>query len=260
MKRDTWEDSAKDTFVRGTPITTLFPECHAFYSFLLLESWEIENTPGALTKVLCQFTGFNDSEYESDREVTYILTGTRREASIFHHPLYVKEVKDFHAPSHRIMLQIAQGIWARDDLVETDLETKVEVYHIPSAGYRDNFHFTDTGTVKWFKFIFDDGNLTYKAPTLQWTRETANLGGLTGDEVLFLGLVDEPPGDPPMPFEGDFEWLKISLDETKTRGVSSYSETWELSPPGGFPRFPNTDGTSPGITGAGIYNYDPRTL
>ena len=41
--------------------------------------------------------------------------------------------------------------------------------------------------------------------------------------------------------------MMISLNDNRTQGQSSNSRTWEMSPPGGFPKFDN---------GKSVYDYD----
>lgn len=254
MPLGTWEASAADSFTRGTPIPSVFTEIQAKWAFLQIESVEVSRKPGSLVEVRVSFTGFDEAEYpEGDEEETYILAGTRVERSILTHPLYIKEVVEYDSGTARFFSQAYDfGSWAED--TRHSVEGELLIYHVPSDGaeFPPNL-LTDRIFLKWWDFIFTKGNRTYMAPTLQWTLETANVGGLEAEDVAKLGLVDDPPGNPPQPFNGDFEWIKVSLDDVRARGSSSNSQTWELSPPGGFPSFnPDLNDSS----NNGPYDYD----
>lgn len=259
MLAGSWEAGIKEQFVKGASISTFFSTLNLYWSFLELERFEVENRPGSLVEVFCEFTGFNPDEYESDREVTYILSGTRVERSILLHPLFIHEMGQEADVDQVVMAAAFAGEWAIDE-AETISASSLTFKNLADAG-RVPHEFTSTNSVKWAKTIFIQGHRTYKAPTLQWTRETANLAGLNNSDIERLGLEefnedDPPPGNPPVPFHGDFSWMKISLTDTRTSGASSNSMTWELSPPGGFHRFPGEEG----IEGKGIYNYDLSDL
>ena len=53
-----------------------------------------------------------------------------------------------------------------------------------------------------------------------------------------------------MPVNGDYGWLKSSMQQTKTGGSTRQSQTWELSQNGGFHKFPPPDQDT------GLYSYD----
>ena len=253
MPHDTWENTAYLEFTRGTPITDLFPELNSKWNFLELEEADVQSIPGGIHEVFCTFNGFDEAEFPGDeREVTYFLTGTLQERSMLLHPLYVREVPEEIKADGAIISQAYEGLWAGDDRLEDDDIRQRNIYHVPTDGRETTL--TNSNTVKWWRLIIDRGVRTYKAPTLQWTCETANKGGLDEDDVESLGLVDgDPPGEPPQPFEGDFEWIKISLDDTRAKNSSANSQTWELSPAGGMPKFDDElqqDGNK------GPYEYD----
>jgi hypothetical protein len=244
MLRTSYEGGVAANFAKGVTITSLYPELSAAWDFLELETWDLANHPGDIVEVTAQFSGFDESEYESDREVTYVLSGTRVERSILLHPLYIKEVQEADPGNHVVIVQAFQGLWVLDTSVTQSATERIFRDVALLAG---NHSFTPVDTVKWVRFILEDGNRTYMAPTLQWIVETSNRGGLTDGDIDPLGREDEPEGNPPQPFLGDFVWMMIALSENRTQGQSSTSRTWEMSPPGGFPKFNN---------GKSVYDYD----
>lgn len=257
MPRDTWEGGVKDSFTKGTQITSLFPQLNTYWSFLELENWEVRFGRGGLAEVTCSYNGFNDAEYESDREVTYILSGTLVERPMIQHPLFLHEMNEDHSAAELAqIIEAYHGMWVSDPRKANAHTDDVRyIVYAPTDGKEQSIE--GATIVSWWVFMIEQGNRTYKAPTLRWTKETASLGGLSGGddgEVAALGLVvpnnGKPPGNPPQPFSGKFEWLKVSLQEVRTSGSSSTSEVWELSPPGGFPKLPNR---TPEV---GIYDYD----
>ena len=251
MLRTSYEGGVAANFQKGVTITSLYPELSAAWDFLQLETWDLANLPGDVVEVTAQFAGFDESEYESDRERTFVLSGTRVERSILQHPLYIKEMQRDDNANHRILVQAMQGLWVLGD---PDLQGQYSRNYRDVALIKENHDFTTKDSVIWSQFILEDGNRTYMAPTLQWTLETSNAGGLAGSDIDRLGRVDEPVGNPPTPFNGDFEWLLISLSDTRTKGQSSNSRTWELSPPGGFPKLPAWGG-GPG-SGRSLYDFE----
>ena len=244
MLRTAYEQGVGDNFQKGVAITSLYPELSASWDFLELETWDLANHPGGVVEVTAQFSGWDEAEYNDEREITFVLSGTKVERSILEHPLYIKEVKDADNPNHRIIVQAFQGLWVLDT---SATQTAAGREFRDVALIQSNHTFTGTDTVKWVRFILEDGNKTCMAPTLQWTVETSNRGGLDDEQIDPLGREDEPFGNPPQPFYGDFVWMLISLSDTRTQGQSSNSRTWELSPAGGFPKFNN---------GKSIYDYD----
>ena len=109
--------------------------------------------------------------------------------------------------------------------------------------------------VKWGRMIFVEGHKTFMVPVLQWTEEKSSKDGWQDSDLDNFGLVEfdsknRPPGDPPMPVNGEYEWIRIGMNQNTTEGLTTQSQTWELSPPGGFARFPAPDDDK------GLYKYD----
>ena len=244
MLRTSWESEVSTSFFKGQLVTVLYPALSAKWDFLELESWDLGNQAGGVVEVTAQFAGFDENEYETDREITFILSGTRVERSILFHPLYIKEVQEADPGNHVVIVQAFQGLWVLDTSVTQSATERIFRDVALLAG---NHSFTPVDTVKWVRFILEDGHRTYTAPTLQWIAETSNRGGLTDGDIDPLGREDDPAGNPPQPFLGDFKWMMISLNDNRTQGQSSNSRTWEMSPPGGFPKFNN---------GESVYDYE----
>ena len=258
MLRDTWEDSAREQFLKGRPIVDLYPELNSYWSFLELEEVDLQSQPGEHVIVHCVWTGWTEAEYDEKEDVTYTLSGTRVERSILLHPLFIKEMAKAAKSNRENMVAAFNGHWAVDE-TEDNTAQDMYFYNVADRG-RAPWHITEEVVIKWARVIFEQGHRTYKAPTLQWTCETASLTGWKDGDTDKLALVEygrdpRPPGNPPMPQFGDFEWLKISMNQTLTRGRAVQSQTWELSPPGGFHRFPGE-----GFEGKGLYNYDLSEL
>jgi len=244
MLRTSWESGVSDSFYKGQKAPALYTDLSTKWEFLELETWDVVNSVGGVVEVTAQFAGFDETEYESDREITFILSGTRVERSILFHPLYIKEVAEPDPGNHEVIVQAFAGAWVLDTST-TQTDTAREFRDVSLM--QGNHIFTAVNAVKWARFILEDGHRTYMAPTLQWVAETSNAGGLSESDIDPLGREHDPAGNPPQPFLGDFKWMLISLSDNRTQGQSSNSRTWEMSPPGGFPKF--KDGTS-------IYDYD----
>ncbi len=259
MLRDTWENSVRGYFAKGTLITALYPELSEYWSFLVLDEVEVSHEPGAISIVRCQWVGFLEASFGDDPEelddAIYTLSGTRVDRSVLLHPLYLKEVLNNDALDSRNKASVAaawQGKWQ----INTNATNTFEDFTIVNtADMGRELRVTETEVVKWLRVILEQGVKTYKAPTLQWTVETTSKDGWKDADLKDLGLVEfnevkRPPGEPPMPENGDFEWLKISMSQTKTEGQTRQSQSWELSPAGGFHKFPAPDEDE------GLYDYD----
>ena len=257
MLREVWENYAQTHFVKGTPITELYVELAAYWSFLVLDEVEVTNETGGITIIRCQWTGVmerEDDDGEVDEEV-YTLSGTRVDRSILLHPLYLKEVLNNEDLDYRNRASVA-GAWNGKWQINTNAtNTEDDFTIINTSDMALEVRVTEAKVVKWLRVILEQGVKTYKAPTLQWTVEKTTKDGWLDSDLDDLGLVefdkdDRPPGEPPMPVVGDFEWLKISMQQTKTDGQTRQSQSWELSPAGGFHKFPPPDQAE------GLYEYD----
>ena len=257
MLREVWENYARAHFVKGTPINQVYVELPPYWSFLFLDEVEVTHEAGGVTIVRCQWLGFIEREgnQEEEDEGVYTLSGTRVDRSVLLHPLYLKEVLNNAALDSRNRASVAaawQGKWQ----INTNATNTFEDFTIVNtADMGRELRVTEVKVVKWLRVILEQGVKTYKAPTLQWTVETTSKEGWQDADLNDLGLVEfdkanRPPGDPPMPVDGDFEWLKVSMQQTKNDGQTRQSQSWELSPAGGFHKFPEPDQAE------GLYEYD----
>ena len=258
MLREVWENYAQTHFVKGTAITDLYVELTPYWSFLALDEVEVTNEPGGITVVRCQWLGFkaeDDEEADEAEEEVYTLSGTRVDRSILLHPLYLKEVLNNANLDSRNKASVAaawQGKWQTNSNATNTFD---DYTIINTADMGTELRVTEVEVVKWLRVILEQGVKTYKAPTLQWTVEKTTKDGWKDADLDKLGLVEfdkvkRPPGNPPMPVVGDFEWLKISMQQNKTDGQTRQSQSWELSPAGGFHKFPPPDDDE------GLYEYD----
>ena len=239
MLREVWETYARELFVKGALITDLYPELNSYWSFLTLESVEVGNEPGAITIARCTWAGWSETEYDENEDVVYSLSGTRVERSIQEHPLFRKEVidnDDLRGIYKAILMGAIKGEFKINEGREKDPDV---LYVISTTDASIEYPIENPTTIKWLEIILEQGIKTYQAPTLQWTEETSSATGWRDQDLNKLGLIEydgnnRPPGSPPMPQYGTFNWLKISMNQTQEGTVVQQSQTWELSPPGGF--------------------------
>ena len=239
MLREVWETYARELFVKGALLTDLDPELNSYWSFLTLESVEVGNEPGAITVARCTWAGWSETEYDEDEDVVYALSGTRVERPIQQHPLFRKEVvnnDDLRGIYKAILMGAIKGEFKINEGREKDPDV---LYVISTTDASIEHPIENPTTIKWLEIILEQGIKTYQAPTLQWTEETSSATGWRDQNLNKLGLVEydgnnRPPGSPPMPQYGTFNWLKISMNQTQEGTVVQQSQTWELSPPGGF--------------------------
>ena len=257
MLRETWENYGRGAFIKGTPITDLYTELNDYWSFLVLNEVEVSNEPGAITIVRCDWVGF--LEGDEDEEQVFTLSGTRVERSILFHPMFQKEVIDNVAVDVTDKPLVA-AVYAGTFVADLAKQNTFNDYHLRNtvdASIGKNT--TQPEVIKWIRCILEQGIKTFKAPTVQWTVETASISGWKDEDLDYLGLVqydrdNRPPGNPPMPRFGKWEWMKISMNQTTTDGKTRQSQTWELVPPGGGHRFLPPDEAD------GLYNYNPPDL
>ena len=245
MLRDTWETYARILFVKGTPIPELYVELPEYWEFLTLDEVDVRHEPGAITIVSCNYVGFD--------ELVYTLSAARVSQPIQEHPLFKQDLKGLGKQNSRMLILAAlRGEW------KLDLDAEVSEFKITYESVNpltEPIQETVPEAVKWGRMIFVEGHKTFMSPTLQWTEEKSSKNGWRDEDLDKFGLVEftsdnRPPGDPPMPVGSEFDWLKTGMNQTTTSGLTTQSQTWELSPPGGFARFPLPD------QGEGLYNYE----
>lgn len=262
MLREVWENYARTHFIKGTKITEVYPELASYWSFLLLDEVEVVSEVGGITIARCQWVGFNEEEEggdddDTDRERVFSLSGTRSSKSITEHPLFKLEVLDtLDIYQRQAIAGAVDGSWVADSSKEN---TDVDYYLKSTTNPSQVVNFTDPDVIKWIRAIVEQGIKTVMVPALQWTVDLTSVAGWEDKDLDHLGVIEftrqkRPPGNPPMPRFGKWEWLKVSMNQTRTNGKTRQSQTWELIQPGGGQEFlaPND--------GEGIYNYDPSAL
>lgn len=253
MLRDTWESYARLIFTKGTQITDLYVELPDYWEFLTLDEVDVRHEPGAITIVSCNYVGFDEEE----DELVYTLSATRNSRPIQEHPLFKK---DFQGKvmeySKSIVLAALRGEWKVD--IDAGVTADQIVYESVNP-LTEPFEEHLLPAIKWGRMIFIEGHKTFMAPALQWTEEKSSKNGWRDEDLNKFGLVEfdsknRPPGDPPMPVNGEFEWVRVGMNQNTTNGLTTQSQTWELSPPGGFARFPDPDGDK------GLYAYEDTDI
>tara|TARA_R110002020_G_C15839799_1_gene735049 strand:- start:37 stop:582 length:546 start_codon:yes stop_codon:yes gene_type:complete len=175
------------------------------------------------------------------------------------HPLFKKELLDSGVLDYlqrQAITGLVEGTWVADPSKEN---SDVDYYLKSTVDTSQVVNFTDPDAIKWIRAIAEQGLKTVMVPSLQWTVDLTSVDGWVDQDLDHLGIIEytrqrRPPGDPPMPRFGKWEWLKIAMSQTRTNGKTRQSQTWELVPPGGGHRFlaPNAD--------EGLYNYEPSDL
>jgi len=250
MLRGTWENFAHTLFYKGAIITDIYTELGSYWSFLALDEFDVRHQPGGITEVDCTWVGAKEEE----GELIYTLSGTRVERPITDHPLWKQEmVRGIDNVEERnIILQALRGVWEMHP--ETVPEEEKFVFQNQSM-FVDDYEMHRKVPVKWARMIFELGHRTFMAPTLQWTEEKSSKTGWKDRDLNNFALkefdeTNRPPGNPPMPINGGFEWMRVGMNQTTTSGVTTQSRTWELSVAGGFPRFPAP------FEKEGLYDYE----
>jgi hypothetical protein len=259
-----WESGLSSLFAKGTPITVLFPSLPGGWAFLQLDTFDIRKGKGGINHISASFRGY-DADFTfspgNDEELSFNLSGSRAQRSILEHPLLIADLNSPGVDTTAGMRQLTdlhRGLTKVDpDIAIT--ENSMVVRSVTDRAKSETI--TQSNVIKWARVIGVQGILTFQAPTLQWTIETANADGLTGFDVEYLGRVEftdgeNPPGEPPVPFIGEYEWMLISCNSSRTDGVKGArtSRTWELSPPGGFHRFETSNPETRRLD-TGIYKY-----
>lgn len=250
MLRDTWENLARFIFLKGTPIVNLYTELPVYWTFLELDDFEVSHEAGAITIVSCNYVGVD----EDPENLVYTLSATRVSRPIQEHPLFKKDLNaDRNLQKSKLLILAAmRGEWKLD--VDAGVAHD-EITYVSVDPLTDPFKEHLKPAIKWGRMIFIEGHKTFMAPALQWTEEKSSKDGWKDEDLDMFGLVEfdsqnRPPGNPPMPTNGEYEWLRIGMNQNTTDGLTTQSQTWELSLPGGFARFPDPDGDK------GLYKYE----
>ena len=254
MLRDTWENLARFIFLKGTPIVNLYVELPEYWTFLELDDFEVSHEEGAITIVSCSYVGVDDDP----ENLVYTLSATRVSRPIQEHPLFRKELNGDKnlVKSKMLILAALRGEWKLD--VDSGVAHD-EITYVSVNPLTDPFLEHLKPAIKWGRMILIEGHKTFMAPALQWTEEKSSKDGWKDADLDKFGKVEfdsqnRPPGDPPMPTNGEFEWLRVGMNQNTTEGLTTQSQTWELSLPGGFARFPDPDGDK------GLYTYEDADI
>lgn len=261
IKKGAWA-GLRDNFVKGNGIRGPFPDLEVVWDFLLIDQVELRDEPGGLTVVTCSLIGF----LEDDAEETFSMEAVLIERPIQEHPLFIAQVmntSDQQVLEERdVLLGGIDGSWIDYTFLPNADKKAGEVKAEKVSGFVAEETATLESKVckKWWKTIVQAKIRSYLAPTVEWTKETVNSGGLSNSEINKIGQIDEPPGNPPLPDEGEYEWLKVSASDTRNDAATTTVERWRLSPPGGFFRFPKDNNKPTTLKDDGIYKFNRDAL
>jgi len=216
--------------VRGTPVTTIYPDLSNEWSFLTVQNARHEHQPGGMTKVLVDYGGIAAESFEfgdEKTEVSYSLNANLTEKDLMSHPTLIK---DTSGNEIKAMAALIAGT-ARIDpfpkksgaITIIDNNTGLDIETL----------YTDTA-IKWYKLIFEKGIKTYQASAVEWSKTANTKEGISGEDLSALGYISEPDGDPPSFTTRN--WLFNGASENRTKSgintVKTWSKTWQLSPQG----------------------------
>jgi hypothetical protein len=213
---------------KGTPITTLCSDLPAAFADLQVDSFESQDNPGGITTVAVTFTGYTaEGEYSYDREITYSLRGVVYRRSITEHPKFISDMEAANAVVRESFVALllkeayATGTSAANYRV---IRNSNDEEIVGVGGWIDN-----ATNAAWWDIIVTKGLREYDAASYEWTRATANAGGLTNTEIADLGKQDDPPGSPPEPTEEGW-WQLVDLSDERSSNASSNTLTWRFVP------------------------------
>lgn len=210
---------------KGIKITTLCSDIPVSFQHLEIDSHSSRDEPGGFTRVTINFTGYTEEgEFGFDREINYSLRGSLAERPIIEHPNYIREMRDeeVQESNHKGIVGLYHGRAFVVDMTANDPEIR------DTQSQASIVTITDATARKWYKKIHVDGIRTYLAPSYEWTRSTANAGGLANADIARFGLKDDPPGDPPTPEGVTGWWQMVDLDDSRSSNASSNSITWRF--------------------------------
>jgi len=204
--------------VKGKPLTALYPQAGAEFSYLLLDDWTSRDEPGGITTVTISFAGVDQTEDDPANEsaITYTRNNALREESIFNKQGFVDLSQDVQDA-----IKAASDGTAYRDGGEIKRNSNDAV-----IATLDNDE-----SQKWYDLIVRKGNLTYLVPTSEWTKSATNRGKLGTATFSSFGKIVTPPGGPSAPsghtwlFTGATENIQVLGD-----GVNSYSLTYTSGP------------------------------
>ena len=233
-KFDFESDPIRTAFRKGTPAPTLYPNLSSVWNFLLVDDVTHEDKPLGITEIIVNYKGFStewnfDGKEDDDDDTsgTYSMNGSLVDRPIIEHPGFLA----LDANSRGLIVD-AYNNRAKRKEGETKGSSSVTVHSIFD---RQIEYITTEPEVSWWNFIIDDGNRTWEAPSIEWTKSATNRGGIADAQLAGLGWIDAfvPGGPPAIPPRN---WRLTSASDSRTTAgdtyTSEYSLTWSMSPPG----------------------------
>jgi len=228
-KFDFESEPIRTAFRKGTPAPTLYPNLSTTWSFLLVDDVTHEDKPLGITEIHVNYKGFStewDYDGDGDDSATYAMNGTTVDRPIIEHPGFLA----LEANSRGLIVDAYHSRAKRKE-GEAKGSSSVTVHSIFD---RHVENITTEAEVTWWNWIIDDGNRTWEAPSIEWTKSATNQGGVTSAQIGKLGWIDTPLGSPPVIAPRNWRMTSISDSQTKagTQTTNDYSITWSMSPPG----------------------------
>jgi hypothetical protein len=208
-------------FRKGTSIKDVYPNVAAFLEPLVIDTAECQEQPGGIDEIYVTYTGYIqvDSEMQ-DRETVYSRNNALEERSTMEHPKFLAEVTN--AQDRATILKGYNG------LAKKSFKSHVTTYYIVDVVTDEQINIlTDSVVRYWWDKIVEEGWKTYQAATSEWTTSRSNAGGLADSDLVKLGKIDTPDGNPAKP--PGTVWFMSGSTESRTVGTaSSWSITWTL--------------------------------
>lgn len=213
---------------RGTPAPVPYPNLGAEWNFLYVATARHEHQPGGITKIFVQYEGAATSGpeiQEDDRSIAYSLNASLTETDMMKHPKYAGiTFTEKNAIAALLKGSGRQAGWGSDTaIIVIDNYSGEQIGTINSTEGLDLYH-----------KVITNGQLTYLAPTVEWTQTKTNLGLISAEDLSDLGYVATPAGDYPV-FTGR-NWMMSGVSQeqtfTKAEEVKTWAKTWTLSAPG----------------------------
>lgn len=228
-KFDFESEPIRTAFRKGTPAPTLYPNLSSVWNFLLVDTVEHEDKPLGITEIYVTYKGFSsewDYDGDGDESGSYAMNGTTVDRPIIEHPGFLA----LDANSRGLIVDAYHNRAKRKE-GEAKGSSTVTVHSIFD---RQVEYITTTAEVAWWNWIIDDGNRTWEASAIEWTKSATNQGGITAAQIGKLGWIDTPLGSPPSIAPRNWRMTSISDSQTKTSDgtTNDYSITWSMSPPG----------------------------
>lgn len=208
-------------FRKGTSIKEIYPNILAFLEPLVIDTAECQEQPGGIDEIYVTYTGYLqvDSEMQ-ERETVYSRNNALEERSVIEHPKFLADITNAQ--------DLATIIKGYNGLAKKSFRSDGTTYYIVDVVTDEQINIlTDEVVRYWWDKIVDAGWRTYQAATSEWTKSRSNAGGLANSDLLKLGRIDTPDGNPAAPL--GVIWFMSGSTEIRTVGTaSSWSITWTL--------------------------------